>query len=102
MKTLTLILTLTTFLFAKDFILGENVFGDYVLKDSKSGYLYAKKLFDNKEFKKSSNILFQIIQKKDYAPAYILFGYQAEHGLGMNINCKLAATMYITSASKLN
>lgn len=64
-------------------------------------YQKALKAFEKKEYKKSSDILFNIIQKNDYGPAFTLFGYHLEYGLGVPQDCKTAASLYLTAAANI-
>jgi len=74
----------------------------YDMGDSNSGYKYAKQLFDKKEFKKSGEILFELIQRGDNAESFALLGNQIEYGLGVEKDCKMAANMYMNSAAMGN
>jgi len=97
-KKIILILFIPIIIYANEFNLKDK----YDMGDSRAGFLYAKKFFEKKEYKKSGDILFQIVQRGDYAPAYSLFGYQLEYGLGVEQNCKMAASMYMNAALKMN
>ena len=74
-----------------------SILNDVIFKNNNSDYLKAKELFNNREYKKSAGILFDIIQKENNKDAFQLFGYQLEYGLGVEQNCKLAAGMYFSS-----